>query len=144
MADSSVLREPQTDEEVRRCFPAVRALRPHLDEDEFVARVGRQREQGYRILCAVDGDEVVSFAGYRFAEFLAWGRVLYIDDLVTLPSVRGRGYAGMLLDELVARARAAGCDAVHLDSGHQRFDAHRLYLNKGFRITSHHFALELR
>lgn len=146
MADSALVREARTDDEVRRCFPAVAALRPHLTEDGFVAQVARQRrEQGYGVLCCLaEGGEVVSYAGYRFAEFLAWGRVLYIDDLVTLPEARGKGYAGLLLDELVARAREAGCDAVHLDSGHQRFDAHRLYLNKGFRITSHHFVRELK
>ena len=35
-------------------------------------------------------------------------------------------------------------DAVHLDSGHTRFDAHRVYLSHGFRISSHHFTLKLK
>ncbi|MGZ5001726.1 MAG: GNAT family N-acetyltransferase, partial [Chthoniobacterales bacterium] len=30
-----------------------------------------------------------------------------------------------------------------LDSGVQRFDAHRFYLMKRMKISSHHFSLEL-
>lgn len=32
------------------CFPAFAVLRPHLDEEQFVQRVGRQVAQGYRIV----------------------------------------------------------------------------------------------
>ena len=35
-------------------------------------------------------------------------------------------------------------DQVHLDSGPQRHDAHRLYLNHGFKIIGHHLALNLK
>ena len=84
-----------------------------------------------------------SVAGFRFTEHLFGGLSLYIDDLSTLPEHRGKGYAGALLDHLVALARARGCEQVHLDSGHHRHDAHRLYLNQGFRISSHHFSLKL-
>ncbi len=39
--------------------------------------------------------------------------------------------------------REQGCNAVHLDSGYQRHAAYRLYLNKGFVLSSHHLALKL-
>jgi hypothetical protein len=37
------------------------------------------------------------------------------------------------------------CDQFHLDSGVgiDRQEAHRLYMNKGVRISSHHFQLDL-
>jgi GNAT superfamily N-acetyltransferase len=60
-----------------------------------------------------------------------------------LPTSRGKGYAGKLLDFVEAEARAKGYKVVTLDSGHQRFDAHRLYLNKGFKIVAHHFSKTL-
>jgi hypothetical protein len=43
----------------------------------------------------------------------------------------------------VAEARATGCAKLELDSGVQRFDAHRFYLRKRMIISSHHFSLEL-
>ena len=68
---------------------------------------------------------------------------MYVDDLVTRESFRKRGCAGALMRWLIDEARRQGCDQLHLDSGVQRFDAHRLYLKSGMRIGGHHFQLEL-
>jgi hypothetical protein len=48
------------------------------------------------------------------------------------------------LDYVLEEAKKQELQSIHLDSGHQRHDAHRLYLNFGFSITSHHFAMELK
>lgn len=134
---------PTSDAELASCFPAFLALRPHLDLEGFLQQVRRQQAQGYRIVAKQTDGLVPSAAGYRFAEFLAWGKVLYIDDLTTLEPARGQGHGGALLDWLIAHAREQGCNAVHLDSGYQRHAAHRLYLHKGFVLSSHHLALPL-
>ena len=78
-------------------------------------------------------------AGFRIAECLAWGRFLYVDDLVTARSVRFRGYGQRLFDWLLAEARREGCEQLHLDSGVQRYEAHGFYLKNRLHITSHHF-----
>jgi GNAT superfamily N-acetyltransferase len=123
----------------------MRQLRPHLTRATFLARVRRQRRaQGYTLICLQEDGEPRALAGYRTADFLAWGRTLYIDDLVTDARHRGRGYGGQLLAWLVARARAADCDEVHLDSGVQRYAAHRIYHAFRFEIRSHHFSLRLK
>jgi GNAT superfamily N-acetyltransferase len=134
--------------ETALAFEAMHALRPHLaDEAEFVRRVDeRQRPQGYRLVAAVEDDGTVSaVAGFRVLEMLADGRVLYVDDLSTLPAARRRGHARALLDWCADEASRAGCDALHLDSGvgADRQDAHRLYFNNGMRIASYHFEREL-
>lgn len=133
----------ETDAQIQACFPVFQALRPHLAAAEFLPRVRCQQAQSYRILALWHQGQVKSVAGFRVGDFLAWGRVLYIDDLATLPGHTRQGFAGALLDWLFAHARARGCQAVHLDSGYARHAAHRLYLHKGMRMVSHHFALEL-
>jgi hypothetical protein len=45
---------------------------------------------------------------------------------------------------LLARARAEGCAEFHLDSGVEKFGAHRFYLRNRMNISSHHFSLKLR
>lgn len=127
-------------DEVRACFPVFNVLRPHLDEDEFVARVTRQAAETYQIVCIREGRRVVAAAGYRIAHFLWSGKTLYIDDLITDPAETRRGLAGALLDWLIAESARSACVEIHLDSGYQRHDAHRLYLNKGFRLACHHFS----
>ena len=50
---------------------------------------------------------------------------------------------GILLNDLEARGRAAQCTMIDLDSGVQRYDAHRFYLRERFSITKHHFSKAL-
>lgn len=65
----------------------------------------RQQIQGYQILALRHEGVIKSAAGFRFAEFLAWGRVLYIDDLTTLPEARAQGHADGLLDWLIEHVK---------------------------------------
>ena len=122
----------------------MRALRTHYeDEAEFVRRVDEvQRREGYRIVGAFDGERCLGVAGFRELNNLAWGHVVYVDDLSTHPDGRRRGYGRALLEWCAEEARRLGCAQLHLDSGVEanRLDAHRLYLNTGMRITSFHFA----
>ncbi len=66
-----------------------------------------------------------------------------VDDLVTDAAARSHGYGAALFDWLVAEARRLDCRQLSLDSGVQRFDAHRFYLRKRMSITAHHFTLKL-
>lgn len=133
----------RTDEEINSCFPAFKELRPELELESFLPQVRRQENQSYKILALRQSGQVKSVAGFRICEFLAWGKILYIDDLSTLPIARGNGFAGELLKRLIENAKMSGCKAVHLDSGYARHNAHRLYLQKGFQLNCHHFALEI-
>ncbi len=129
---------------IARCFPVMRQLRTHFeDEQKFVEQVERQRTGGYRMAFLEDASGVQAVAGFRMSESLFAGRFCYVDDLVTNGTGRSLGYGGALLDWLVAEARAAGCAKLELDSGVQRFAAHRFYLTKRMIISSHHFSLEL-
>ena len=131
-------------DQIARCYEVMRELRPHIATREaFVAQVQRQQRQGYLLAFLEAAGEIRAVAGYRFVEFLFQGPHLYVDDLVTRESDRSAGYGGALFDWLVAQARAHGCATLELDSGVQRFDAHRFYLLKRMRIASHHFALPL-
>ena len=133
----------ETDEEIARAFPVMRHLRPHLEEAEFVPRVRRMQQSGFHLALLEDDGRVVGAGGFRFIENLFSGRIMYVDDLVTDADLRSRGHGKILLDWLIGRARAAGCQAFELDSGVQRFDAHRFYLTNRMMISSHHFRLTL-
>ena len=133
---------PDSEEELKLCFPAFKELRPHLNENSFIEQVLSQKNQSYEIIAIRHNGIVPSAAGFRFAEYLAWGKVLYIDDLTTLAEHRGNGYASDIMDWLIKYAKTNKCRGLHLDTGHHRHDAHRLYLKKGLSITSHHLSLE--
>ena len=71
----------------------MRALRTHYaDEAEFVRRVDEvQRPEGYRLVGAFEGERCLAAAGFRELHTLAWGHVIYVDDLSTHPDGRRRG-----------------------------------------------------
>ena len=133
----------EAEADIARCYPVMAELRPHLAGQDFVAIVRRQQQTGYLLACLEDDGELRSVAGYRYLEMLCCGKILYVDDLVTSDSDRSRGYGGQLFDWLVDHARANGCEQLHLDSGVQRFAAHRFYLRRRMDISSHHFSLKL-
>ena len=132
-------------EKIRACYPLMCELRLYIaDEQAFVAQVQRQMAQGYTLVYIQEEADIKALMGFRFQEFLGWGKVLYIDDLITHPNSRKKGYGSQLLLWAIDKAKLSGCDQVHLDSGPQRHDAHRLYLNHGFKIIAHHFALDFK
>jgi GNAT superfamily N-acetyltransferase len=132
----------ESDDEIQDCYDVMSELRPHIQRDEFLSRIRRQHEDGYKLACIVD-EEVKAVAGFRMAENLAWGRYLYVDDLVSKSDDRSKGYGGALFDWLVDYARHHKREQFHLDSGVQRFGAHRFYLVKRMTLSSHHFFIDL-
>ena len=130
-------------------FEAMHALRGHVqDEAELVERIdGLQRAQGYRLAGGFEAhtEQAAAVAGFRVLDMLAYGRILYVDDLATRPDARRRGHGRALLAWCAAEAARAGCAQLQLDSAviPEREDAHRLYFNAGMRITSYHFGRNL-
>ena len=80
-------------------------------------------------------------AGFVVGTKLAWGHHIYVDDLVTAENRRSKGAGAKMIAWLKSHARQLGCNQLHLDSGVQRFAAHRFYLREGFNIDSHHFSI---
>jgi ribosomal protein S18 acetylase RimI-like enzyme len=126
-----------------KCWEVVKLLRPALDQDRYLTLMLYMLDEGYKMIYIEENGQVVSFCGYRLITMLYRGRSLYIDDLCTLMEYRGKGYARALLDHVFNEAKEEELQSIHLDSGHQRYEAHKLYLNSGFKIRAHHFQLTL-
>jgi GNAT superfamily N-acetyltransferase len=135
--------EAKTDEEILDCHKTIiEVLRPHLsDKDLFLSRVKRQQKNhNYRLMFVRDANgSVVSILGFRVEEFLWSGLTLYIDDFATLSTARGKGFGHILMEWTINYAKELKCEQVTLDSGYSRNDAHRFYLNHGFKLSMHHF-----
>lgn len=133
----------QCDRDIERCFPVMHELRPHLLHADFVSRIKHQQQQYNYQLAYIENDEIITVAGFRISESLAWSKFLYVDDLVTAASERSQGYGDVMFDWLVKYAKSHECEQLHLDSGVQRFAAHRFYLKQRMEISSHHFSMKL-
>jgi ribosomal protein S18 acetylase RimI-like enzyme len=141
MSDKNMLeiKTAISEAEIASCWEALFLLRPMLKETEFVAQIQEMQKEGYSLLYIEEVGKVISVAGYRIFSMLYCGKMLYIDDLATLDSYRGKGFASILLNHLYGIAKQENCKSVQLDSGHVRTTAHKLYFKEDFTISAFHF-----
>jgi GNAT superfamily N-acetyltransferase len=132
----------ESDADLERISGVMLQLRPAFgSEAALLARIKEQMRSGYRIAYVESEGEVLCVAGFVVGTKLAWGKHVYVDDLVTADRHRSKGAGAKMIAWLKDHARELGCEQLHLDSGVQRFDAHRFYLRHGFNIGSHHFSI---
>ena len=119
--------------------PLLRQLRSDLDDLAFTTRLARAAAQGYRVLRARDASgALVGALGYRIRDDLCWGRTLYVDDLIVVPTRRGAGIGQGLMSFAREIARKS-VDHIRLCSGVSRADAHRFYEANGLVRSSFQF-----
>ena len=136
-----IVRMAESEADLRRVSPVLLQLRPAFDEAGLIAQIAQQRRAGYRVAYVESDGKVLCVAGFVVGTKLAWGKHVYVDDLVTAEGERSKGAGAAIIAWLKAYAREQGCTQLHLDSGVQRFAAHRFYLREGFDIASHHFSI---
>jgi len=135
--------ELESSEQIKNCFPVMSQLRPHIKKENFLETVKDQMLLGYQLAAVFENSQCVAIAGYRYQANMAWGKFLYVDDFVTDKNYRSKGAGKLLLNWLEDQAKSKSCNQLHLDSGVQRFDAHKFYVREGMEIRSHHFAMTL-
>lgn len=134
----------ESEAEILASFEVMKELRNHLEKESYVSSI---RELGamanYMLLGLFEDGVIQAVAGFRISKSLAWGKYLYIDDLVTLATNRSAGHGKKLLDWLKDFGKAQNCNRLDLDSGIQRFGAHRFYLRERMDILCYHFVVGL-
>ena len=126
-----MIKELQTELEIRRAFSVMKQLRGHLSEEEYVALVAEAREvDQYRMYGLYESDELVAVTGFKPMITLYYGRFVWVCDLVTDETRRSAGYGEELLSFIHQWAENRDYTSVALSSGLQRHDAHRFYEEK--------------
>jgi len=138
--DGITLRHAHGPEELRACFPVISELRPRLkDAEAWIERASGMATDGYRVLAAWEGNRVLAIAGYRIMENLIHDHFLYVDDLVTAESERGKRLGAALLTELSAIGADEYCSGLVLDTAVTNESAQRFYKREGLNNTAIRF-----
>ena len=134
-----------TDQEIQQCWEVVFLLRPHLAQEKWPVMVSEMmRTEKFNITGISDECKFVAFVGYRFMTSLHSGHIIYVDDLCTLESYRGKGLASKLLEYVKALAVSDQLDAVVLDTNFNNHPGQKLYLKHGFHLSALHLTNDLR
>jgi GNAT superfamily N-acetyltransferase len=127
------IRELRTDEEIASAFPLMSNLRDRIRSETFLSEIRRQQIEGYRLFGGFEAARLVCLAGARRSHTLARGEHLFVDDLVTLEAVRGKGHGAEMLRWLQKRATAEGVERIYLDS---RATAKGFYEKQGYTLLT--------
>lgn len=126
-----------------QALPVLKELRPHLTPELMNQVIREGGRQGLRFTALFEDERCVAVAGWRIVANTSAIRKLYVDDLSTVAVERSHGHGATLLKALSERGREFGCHSIDLDSGVQRYAAHRFYLRERMNITAHHFSRRL-
>ena len=120
---------------------------PQIPEDRALALYRRiRRHPGYHIhLATVDGEPAGTFSLFVIPTLLHDGACeALVDGVVVTSRYRNRGIGKMMMDAAMGIAAQAGCYKLALSSNLRRKDAHRFYLDLGFRQHGFSFHVDLR
>lgn len=134
-----------TDNDIADCYPVMAELRPNITQDEFIPLVRHLEEiADFRLAFLRKDGDVKSVAGFRISEWLAGGKYLEVEDLVSTAAERSKGYGGALFDWIKRLAAESNCKQVRLVSNVRRVDAHRFYVQKGMKLEAHYFSINVQ
>ena len=125
--------------DINKVIPIFTELRPHRREDELRALLSIAFQEGYHIAYIGNDKMAYSILGFRILTFIFSGKTLKIDDLATFSNQQKKGYARKLFQWAIQHAKNEHCEHINLDSGFQRRDAYKFYLNQGLFVESLHF-----
>jgi GNAT superfamily N-acetyltransferase len=144
---------PATVADIPVLLPLLEELgRPHADPADAAAFAGvtdvyRQHiaDPDRLVLVAEVAGRIVGALDGAYRTRLNWPtRELWIADLIVTESAHGLGIGRALMNDVITRARQAGCHGIALESGHARQVAHQLYQSLGFEDKGIFFVLDLR
>lgn len=106
------VRIAKSDAELRKISEVLLHLRSAYDTESLISRIREQMQSGYQVAYVESGDEVLCVAGFVTQQKLAWGKHIYVDDLVTSEHHRSRGAGAKMIAWLKAYARRTAGNSV--------------------------------
>jgi ribosomal protein S18 acetylase RimI-like enzyme len=132
------------EKDIEKLIPVIRELRKHRTDAQLRKKLSKQMKDRFEVIFIGDEKTVYAMAGFRTMEVIFSGKTLYVDDLITHPDHRQKGYGGALLRWMIQYAKANHYDHFSLDSGPERKKAQRLYLKHGLEGIGAHFAKDVK
>ncbi|MCP1997345.1 N-acetyltransferase [Flavobacterium sp. HSC-61S13] len=145
MENTFEIKSIESEVEIEKCFNVALVLRPHLKKEVWVSTIREMvANEKYTLRGIYDKGNIISFVGYRIMTTLHSGHIIYIDDLCTLDSYRGKGLGSKLLSYVRTIAASKKMDAVVLDTGFNNHTAQKLYFKNGFELSAVHLHAYLK
>lgn len=134
----------RTKQDLERCFPIMKELRPHLSFEEYLYLYEQAHQRdSYEIAAVERGTEILAVMGYRFLFDYVRGKHLYVDDLVCSHKVRSQGFGANLLEYAEQVAKNHDCATLRLCAGLENERGIRFYEREGWLKRAYAFSKKI-
>lgn len=116
---------------------------PLLPLDLLSERVAEMASQGFQCFGAYQDGRLVGIAGFWIKTRYHTGRVIESDGVFVEMSHRSRGIGERMAMSILAYGKQHGCLEGELHCYLPNAEAHRFWLNRGYRIIAFHFGRTL-
>jgi len=137
------LRRLTTVDEMLPHLRLIQQLTPSLTPEGYRVLLTAMVPHRYAMAAVFEGGTCLGLSGYWIGHKLYCGRYLEIDNFVVDAAHRSAGIGKLLVDELIAIARAERCEHMMLDAYLENSAGHRFYERHGFVKRGYHFMLPL-
>lgn len=134
----------QNREELEKCFPVMKELRPHLSEQEYLEIYRHAHAMdGYEILALEYEGDIAALMGYRIVYDFVRGKHIYIDDLVSTEKLRSKGLGAYLLKHAETIAHDLGCKSLRLCTGVENDRGKKFYEQNKWMLRAYAFTKKI-
>lgn len=139
MESGILLKKLSTVEEMLPHYDLIAQLSPQLSMEQYRELLTIMVGRSYYQVAAYENGRCVGVSGYWLGAKLYSGKYLEIDNFIVEASSRHKGIGKLLVDWMVAEAKAQGCETVMLDAYVENFTAHKFYYRQGFVARGFHY-----
>lgn len=100
----------KTPADLENLYPLLTELRNHLTYESFLETYyNAHKNDQYELVGFYEEENLIGLIGYRVLYDFVRGRHLYIDDLITVDTIRSQGLGGKILEFAEDKARELKC-----------------------------------
>lgn len=131
-------------EDLERCYPVIKELRPHLSYEEYLNIYEQsQKSDGYELVAIEENHQILAVMGYRYLTDFVRGKHIYIDDLVSTEKARSKGLGAELLKFAEQIAVQNNCAGLRLCTGVENERGVSFYERNGWTKRAYAFTKKL-
>ncbi|MBL7715484.1 MAG: GNAT family N-acetyltransferase [Bdellovibrionales bacterium] len=139
-----VIRETQSESDLRSAFSILKELRKDLNWDDFLSLYDKAKDaDGYGLWLAFETEKPVGVMGMRILYDYVHGKHLYIDDLVTTEAARSKGIGSKMLKFAEGYCAETNCNLLRLSTGTENEGGKKFYAREGWTLRSVTFKKKL-
>ncbi len=120
-------------------LPLVQLLNPKLEAEVLSERLQVMFGQGYQCVGIFVNHKLAGVAGLWSLCKLYVGKHIEPDNVIIHPDYRGKGLGKRLFEFIDQYAKEAGFEALELNCYVNNSEAHKFWMNEGYRVLGFHF-----